>query len=484
MVDFKRAVVRELGGAGTGVLLDPEIGVGPAIADGSLAGGTGLIVAVEATGYEGPPGARVSRVLPGLGRRAGEAPGRVRGQAARLLPPGRAERRGPGAARRRGRRRVPRGRPRAVPRAALVRAGRRQAARARTAGVSSSRRRRRLTALGRRHPQGGVPLRCRGDRRDPLGGGVRGAGRRDAAAVGAPLRRRRRRDVRAPGRGRVPRRRERRPRGPLGVGGGGDACPAGARTPSSPAPGGTGSRGSPRSSTTSAAPWRPRWTAARAPEPPGPGWYAAVLSPPPRCATSTCSSSASSTRTSSSRTRIPVPVFGQAERLVDDVRLTLGSSSAITACGAARLGLRVAMVGVVGDDPLGRFVLEALRRPGRRHQRLPRRAGPAHGRVGHPRQRHRSRDPHGAGHDRRHARDRRARRAARSRAPRARRAACSSSPGSPCDCPGAVPGGARRRRDDEPRPQLGPVGRVGRRVRRRPRGERRGPARTPARRCG
>ena len=56
----------------------------------------------------------------------------------------------------------------------------------------------------------------------------------------------------------------------------------------------------------------------------------------------------------------PVPAFGQAERLVDDVRLTLGSSSAITACGAARLGLRVAFVGVVGDDALGRFVLDAL----------------------------------------------------------------------------------------------------------------------------
>jgi tagatose 1,6-diphosphate aldolase len=67
MVEFKRAVVRELRGAGTGVLLDPEIGVGPAIADGSLAGGTGLIVAVEATGYEGPPGARASRLLPGWG---------------------------------------------------------------------------------------------------------------------------------------------------------------------------------------------------------------------------------------------------------------------------------------------------------------------------------------------------------------------------------------------------------------------------------
>jgi sugar/nucleoside kinase (ribokinase family) len=56
----------------------------------------------------------------------------------------------------------------------------------------------------------------------------------------------------------------------------------------------------------------------------------------------------------------PAPVFGQAERLVEGIRLTIGSSSAITACGAARLGLRVAIVGVVGDDALGRFMLEAL----------------------------------------------------------------------------------------------------------------------------
>lgn len=67
MVEFKRAVVRALGATGTGVLLDPEIGVGPAIADGSLPGRAGLIVAVEATGYEGPSDARVSRVLPGWG---------------------------------------------------------------------------------------------------------------------------------------------------------------------------------------------------------------------------------------------------------------------------------------------------------------------------------------------------------------------------------------------------------------------------------
>jgi sugar/nucleoside kinase (ribokinase family) len=56
----------------------------------------------------------------------------------------------------------------------------------------------------------------------------------------------------------------------------------------------------------------------------------------------------------------PVPVFGQAERFVASIRLVPGSSSVITAMGAARLGLRVAMVGVVGDDALGRFMLEAM----------------------------------------------------------------------------------------------------------------------------
>jgi len=67
MVAFKRAVVRALATEATGVLLDPEIGVGPAIEDGSLPGRAGLIVAVEATGFEGPPGARISRVLTGWG---------------------------------------------------------------------------------------------------------------------------------------------------------------------------------------------------------------------------------------------------------------------------------------------------------------------------------------------------------------------------------------------------------------------------------
>jgi sugar/nucleoside kinase (ribokinase family) len=54
------------------------------------------------------------------------------------------------------------------------------------------------------------------------------------------------------------------------------------------------------------------------------------------------------------------PAFGQAERVVDDAELTIGGSGAIAACGAARLGLRTALASVVGDDPLGRFMLEAL----------------------------------------------------------------------------------------------------------------------------
>ena len=54
------------------------------------------------------------------------------------------------------------------------------------------------------------------------------------------------------------------------------------------------------------------------------------------------------------------PVFGQVEKVVEDADLAIGASSVITACGAARLGLRVAFVGVVGDDLFGRFMLEAM----------------------------------------------------------------------------------------------------------------------------
>jgi tagatose 1,6-diphosphate aldolase len=65
MIDFKRTVVRALSSIATGTLLDPEIGAAQCISDGSLAGRDGLIVALEATGYEGEPGARVSRLLAG-----------------------------------------------------------------------------------------------------------------------------------------------------------------------------------------------------------------------------------------------------------------------------------------------------------------------------------------------------------------------------------------------------------------------------------
>jgi sugar/nucleoside kinase (ribokinase family) len=54
------------------------------------------------------------------------------------------------------------------------------------------------------------------------------------------------------------------------------------------------------------------------------------------------------------------PEFGQVERLVDAAMLTVGGSGSIVACGAARLGLRTAMVGVVGDDLFGRFMVDAL----------------------------------------------------------------------------------------------------------------------------
>ena len=65
MVAFKRAVVRALAPVATGTLLDPEIGAAQCIADGSLPGSAGLLVAIEATGYDGPSTARISRVLDG-----------------------------------------------------------------------------------------------------------------------------------------------------------------------------------------------------------------------------------------------------------------------------------------------------------------------------------------------------------------------------------------------------------------------------------
>ncbi len=55
-----------------------------------------------------------------------------------------------------------------------------------------------------------------------------------------------------------------------------------------------------------------------------------------------------------------IPAFNQVEKLVDNAALTIGSSSAIFACGAARLGLKVAFIGVCGDDVFGKFMLDEM----------------------------------------------------------------------------------------------------------------------------
>lgn len=57
-----------------------------------------------------------------------------------------------------------------------------------------------------------------------------------------------------------------------------------------------------------------------------------------------------------------IPVFGQVEKLVDAAEMTIGSSSAIFACGAARLGLKVAFIGHCGNDLFGHFMLEEMRK--------------------------------------------------------------------------------------------------------------------------
>jgi sugar/nucleoside kinase (ribokinase family) len=58
------------------------------------------------------------------------------------------------------------------------------------------------------------------------------------------------------------------------------------------------------------------------------------------------------------------PEFGQVEKLVDSAALTIGSSSVIFACGAARLGLKVAFVGKCGNDVFGRYMLDEMQQRG------------------------------------------------------------------------------------------------------------------------
>lgn len=58
------------------------------------------------------------------------------------------------------------------------------------------------------------------------------------------------------------------------------------------------------------------------------------------------------------------PEFGQVEKLVDSASLTIGSSSVIFACGASKLGLKIAFIGMRGDDTFGRFMLDEMQKRG------------------------------------------------------------------------------------------------------------------------
>lgn len=54
------------------------------------------------------------------------------------------------------------------------------------------------------------------------------------------------------------------------------------------------------------------------------------------------------------------PEFGQIEKIVQDCRLSIGSSAVIFACGAARLGLKIAFIGVAGQDAFGSFMVSEM----------------------------------------------------------------------------------------------------------------------------
>lgn len=65
LVQFKVDLVDALAPAASAVLLDPEWSAAQCVAKGIIPSGTGIIVAVEATGYGGSTDARESRILPG-----------------------------------------------------------------------------------------------------------------------------------------------------------------------------------------------------------------------------------------------------------------------------------------------------------------------------------------------------------------------------------------------------------------------------------
>ncbi|HHX45556.1 MAG TPA: sugar kinase [Chloroflexi bacterium] len=58
------------------------------------------------------------------------------------------------------------------------------------------------------------------------------------------------------------------------------------------------------------------------------------------------------------------PRFGQVEQVVEDIALCAGSSSAIAAASAARMGLRVLFASRVGPDLFGRYMIDVLQEVG------------------------------------------------------------------------------------------------------------------------
>ena len=59
-----------------------------------------------------------------------------------------------------------------------------------------------------------------------------------------------------------------------------------------------------------------------------------------------------------------VPHFGQVEQVLSGAAQVIGGSAAIAANGLARLGIRTAVNGIVGDDERGRFMVAELRAAG------------------------------------------------------------------------------------------------------------------------
>lgn len=65
LTEFKVELMRSLSSEASAVLLDPEFGAAQAIAAGAVNGSTGLIVALEATGYAASPHDRSTEILDG-----------------------------------------------------------------------------------------------------------------------------------------------------------------------------------------------------------------------------------------------------------------------------------------------------------------------------------------------------------------------------------------------------------------------------------